>query len=96
MDEFNVWNHGGEYDGEILCSKHYQQLRKYGKIVPDKKNKCDVCGNDTGRLTQVGKGFPQYHGMTLCLRHYNQLFKYGYIKDNFNNIEEKNNGRTDQ
>lgn len=80
-NEFILWTHGGEYEGKILCGKHYQQLVKYGRIIPDKKDCCDICGSSNGRLTHVGKKYPKYHGSTLCLKHYNQLMYHGDIID---------------
>lgn len=83
-NEFNIWKHDGEYKGKILCHKHYQQLNRYGKIIPDKSDRCSICGNTDKKLTRVSKKYPEYQGLTLCLKHYNQLMYYGYIKDEFN------------
>lgn len=88
--QFIMWKGDGEYNNKILCNKHYTQLRKYGYIVPDKKNKCDICGNTNGRLTKVGSKFgKEYHGKTLCLKHYNQLMYYGKVLDDV--IQEEGN-----
>ena len=86
--QFIIWTHGGEYDGKIVCGKHYQQLNKYGKIIPDKKDSCDICGNSTGKLLHVGSKYPEYHGMTLCKKHYDQLIS-GRLIDNKDHENEK-------
>ncbi len=85
--EFVKWNHEGSYKGMILCGKHYQQLLRFGKIIPDKNSCCDICGESEGRLTRVSKKYPQYQGMTLCLKHYNQLMYHGRLLDLDNEIE---------
>ena len=77
--EYNMWLHGGEYNGKILCRKHYTQLSRFGKIIPDKSSRCDICGENNGKLTRVSKKYPEYQGKTLCLKHYNQLMYYGYV-----------------
>ena len=80
--EFDKWTHGGEYDGKILCNKHYTQLRKYGYIVPDKKTYCDICGGSHGGLKQLNpKWGREWHGKTLCQLHYNQFTYKGKITD---------------
>ena len=88
-NNYNLWTHDGEYKNKILCGKHYQQLYRYGKIIPDKSDKCSICGESSGKLTQITKRYPEYQGLTLCLKHYNQLMYYGEIKDL--TTEEKSN-----
>lgn len=82
--EFDMWNHGGEYDGKILCVRHYRQMRKYGKIIPDKKDCCDICGAkyDNKYLHRLGPVWGEdLHGKTLCEKHYYQLSYHGKIID---------------
>lgn len=80
--EYDMWKHGGEYDGKILCHRHYLQLKNYGYIVPDKKEYCDICGGSHGGLRQLTpKWGPEWHGKTLCQLHYNQFIYKGIITD---------------
>lgn len=79
--EFDRWTHGGEYNNKILCRKHYIQLRKYGKIIPDKKDYCDICGGTTG-LHRLGFSWgDEWHGKTVCEKHYYQLSYHHEITD---------------
>lgn len=75
-----TWREEGEYFNKIVCSKHYGQLRKYNRIIPDKRSCCDLCGDTIGTLTRVGNSYPDYFGMTLCKRHYTQLTT-GHVPD---------------
>ena len=82
--EFDIWKHGGEYDGEILCRRHYTQMKKYGYIIPDKKDYCDICGEklpekELHKLSN--KWGKEWHGKTICDKHYYQLSYYGKIID---------------
>lgn len=85
----------GEWNQKILCARHYQQVMKNGKITLikprsfGKKNFCDVCGDEYGRMTLVGDKYPSFKGMTLCRRHYCQLYTYGELKDSIKG-EHKN------
>ncbi len=82
--EFDMWLYDGEYNGKILCYKHYQQLRKYGRIIPDKKDYCDICGEnfDEKHLHRLGPSWGnEWHGKTICEKHYYQLSYYGKIID---------------
>lgn len=86
--EFDLWTHGGEYDGKILCRRHYQQLSRHGKITnvektPKKDNICFICGDDksTNYHVYLKEKTSEYYGKTVCRRHYDQLFRLGYIKD---------------
>ena len=82
--EFDMWHHGGEYDGKILCRRHYDHLKKYGKIIPDKKDYCEVCGEylPERQLHQLGVSWgEEWHGKTVCEKHYYQLSYHGKIID---------------
>lgn len=86
--EFCMWIHGGEYDGKILCGRHYRQLLKHGKIIkveknPVKDNKCCVCGDtkSTNYFVYLKDKESEYYGKTVCRRHYDQLYRLGNIKD---------------
>lgn len=86
--EFDLWTHGGEYDGKILCHRHYQQLKRHGKItrlekIPNKDNTCIVCGDRkaTNYHVFLKNENSEYYGKTVCRKHYDQLNKIGHIKD---------------
>lgn len=80
--EYYVWHHDGEYQNKVLCGKHYQQLRKYGKIIKDKNNQCDVCGCQDCNLYQLGRKWgDDWWGKTVCDKHYYQLSYQGTITD---------------
>ena len=86
--EYYRWSHGGEYDGKILCGRHYRQLLKYGKITkiePDVKvtvKKCDVCGDEYAKSYHIWVKDGEYKNKTMCRKHWEQIYKFGYLKDN--------------
>ena len=101
--EFNMWNHGGEYNGKIMCSRHYQQMIRYGKItridkIPKKEEKCYFCRDYNSTGYHIWMQEDEYYGKTLCRKHYDQLRRIGFVVDtvpakhktNQNNIEVVN------
>ena len=85
--EFNIWLHGGEYDGKILCQRHYLQMRRHGEIIrvdkmPQKTNKCDICGDINDLRYHAWIHDDEYFGKTLCIKHYTQLHQFGHVVDN--------------
>lgn len=70
-----------EYNGKVLCSKHYKQLKKYGEIkdeFPSPHIKmdyrtCDICGSNHHVIYNDGKFY--------CLKHYSQIKKLGGLMD---------------
>lgn len=78
---FYTWSHDGDYSGKVLCSRHYQQLRKHGRIIPDKKDACDVCGGTYGLRRLTEKFGKEWYGKTICEKHYNQLYHNHAITD---------------
>lgn len=80
--QFRVWGKDGEYKNKTLCSKHYAQMRRNGKIsdiMPPPssiKNKiCCICGSDN--KVHYSKLF---NGL-YCQRHYSQLYNLGELKE---------------
>ena len=78
---YKMWHSDDEYNGKVLCGKHYAQLRKNGKItdkypashIPVSKRVCDICGSNHHVI---------YHnGSYYCLRHYSQIKNLGGLKD---------------
>lgn len=78
---YKMWHSNDEYDGKILCGKHYAQLRRSGKItdkypashIPVSERVCDICGSNHHVI---------YHnGSYYCWRHYSQIKKLGEIKE---------------
>lgn len=78
---YTVWSGEGEYKDYEMCTKHYGQMIKTGKLLdamPSAKNverKCCVCG-DTNKVIYS----KMYNGM-YCQRHYSQLYNLGELKD---------------
>ena len=84
--EFDMWSHGGEYDGKILCHRHYQQMRKCGEIIridkiPNKEENCYFCGDCNATDYHVWMQEDEYYGKTLCRKHYDQLRYFGFVVD---------------
>ena len=85
--EYNRWNHGGEYNGKVLCARHYRQLLKYGKITKIEPNikitikKCDICGDEHATEYHIWIKDGEYKNMTMCRKHWDQMYKLGYLKD---------------
>ncbi len=56
-----------------FCPRHYQQIRRHGRLTPEreyqKRGACCSVGNCTEQ--QIAKG--------LCFRHYQQMRRYGRL-----------------
>jgi len=72
-----------KYSSEPLCSKHYTQYLKHGKITSilppvnsDKQRICEVCGS-TNKVALYKREMNEYFGMMLCGKHYGQVSRYG-------------------
>jgi len=68
-----------KFNGYILCSKHYQQLKKYGKITDPTSvvhkyevKKCCICGE---------KKHATLDGRDYCQKHFLQMQRHGKIID---------------
>lgn len=77
---YTIWHHGGEYDGKMLCQKHYAQMIKHGQIInklPPLHDEriCQICGS-TNRVIYSEK----FHGL-FCQKHYSQLYNLGELKE---------------
>ena len=79
---YTTWHFDDEYNGKVLCNKHYKQLRDHGKILDDMipsssiENKaCCVCGSDN--KVHYSKLF---NGL-YCQKHYSQLYNLGELKE---------------
>ena len=79
--QYRMWHSDDEYNGKVLCSKHYKQLKTHGKVkdnypsshIAISDRTCDVCGS---------KHHVIYHnGSYYCLRHYSQIKNFGGLKD---------------
>lgn len=81
-DKHYYWTEEDEYKNTIVCKTHYKQLLKYGKIIPERKKFCEICGDTNGRMIQVINLNPEYFGATMCRKHFDQLNRLGCIKDN--------------
>ena len=70
-----------EYNGKVLCSKHYKQLKKYGEIkdrypsphIKTDDRICDICDSNHHVIYHNGKYY--------CLRHYSQIKNLGGLKE---------------
>ena len=79
--QYRTWHSDDDYDGMILCSKHYTQLRNHGKIkdrypsshIATKDRVCDICGSKHHVIYHEGKYY--------CLRHYSQIKNLGGLKE---------------
>ena len=70
---FHKLTRDDEYNGKVVCEKHYLQLYRHNRIIPDRKCFCEMCGDTYGKMILVGSTYPEYHGITMCRRHYEQL-----------------------
>lgn len=79
--QYRMWHSDDEYNGMVLCSKHYKQLKTHEKVKDNYPSShiaivdrtCDVCGS---------KHHVIYHnGSYYCLRHYSQIKKLGGLKE---------------
>ena len=79
--QYRTWHSNDDYDGMVLCSKHYTQLRNHGKIkdrypsshIASEDRVCDVCGSKYHVIYHEGKYY--------CLRHYSQIKNLGGLKE---------------
>ena len=79
--QYRMWHSDDDYNGMVLCSKHYTQLRNHGKIkdkhpsshLAVKNRICDVCGSNYHVIYHEGKHY--------CLRHYSQIKNLGGLKE---------------
>lgn len=100
--EYYWWHGNDEYAGKAVCGRHYQQLRKNGKITyisnrySDKKDYCEYCGDTYGKMITVRNKYPDYYGKTVCRRHYDQIIRHGKIIDDKPTIHKnvKQNNKT--
>lgn len=55
------------------CPKHYQQVRRHGRLTPEReyRSRGVSCGVDGCSRVQIAKG--------LCFRHYQQIRRYGRL-----------------
>ena len=55
------------------CSRHYQQLRRCGRLIPDREygHRSERCSVDHCQAPQVAKGY--------CFRHYQQVRRHGQL-----------------
>ena len=67
-----------------LCPKHYQQMRRHGRLTPEREyqSRGAICTSDDCDKPQVAKG--------LCFRHYQQVRRYGRLTPE----RERSYGRT--
>ena len=79
---YKMWHKNDEYNGMVLCSKHYSQLRNHGKLLDtmpslhdDDEKVCCVCGSDY--KVHYSKLF---NGL-YCQKHYSQLYNLGELKE---------------
>lgn len=66
----------GRFNMKVYCTKHLEDMRRYGKIMPYKTvlTSCCVCGNPA-RST-----FPS-DGKQYCRKHYMQMYHHGHLLD---------------
>lgn len=80
-NRYAMWNGDDEYNGVVLCSKHYGQLRNCGKLLDNMpslhgdKKICCVCGSDNK------VHYSKLYGGLYCQRHYSQLHNLGELKE---------------
>lgn len=79
--QYRMWQQDDEYNGMVLCSKHYRQLYENGEITdefqasrtPKEDRLCDICSSKHDVI---------YHkGTYYCRRHYSQIKDLGGLKD---------------
>lgn len=79
--QYRMWHSDDDYNGMVLCSKHYTQLRNHGEIkdkypsshLAAKDRMCDICGSNHHVIYHEGKHY--------CLRHYSQIKNLGGLKE---------------
>ena len=79
--QYRMWHSNDDYNGMVLCSKHYVQLRKYKEIkdeypsshIATENRVCDICGSNHHVIYHEGKYY--------CLRHYSQIKNLGGLKE---------------
>ncbi len=64
---------GRELRTSGYCPKHYQQMRRHGRLTPEReyRSRGVTCGVDECVRPQIAKG--------LCFRHYQQIRRYGRL-----------------
>jgi len=64
---------GAEARTAGLCPRHYQQMRRHGRLTPEREygKRGECCLVDGCREEQVAKGY--------CFRHYQQVRRYGRL-----------------
>ena len=80
--QFRIWQKDGEHKGKMMCSKHYSQMIRNGKVsdaMPPissiNKKICCVCGsNNKVHYSKLFNGL-------YCQRHYSQLYNLGELKE---------------
>ena len=76
-----MWHSDDDYNGMVLCGKHYAQLRRNGEIkdehpsshITTEDRTCDICGSNHHVVYHEGKYY--------CLRHYSQIKNLGGLKE---------------
>lgn len=77
------------YKRKMLCNRHYIQMYRYGKVLPDDKLRyryekiCDICGDTESSQYRMWHSDDKYDGKVLCSKHYKQLSEHGEIKDEY-------------
>jgi hypothetical protein len=64
----------GRFEGKVYCTKHLEDMKKFGKIRPSYRNiltTCCICKEPSRSTWKDGK---QY-----CQRHYMQLYNNGHL-----------------
>ena len=83
------------YPNQLLCNRHYLQLHRHGKIIPDdeinlkiKKNEriCSYCGTTEAKQYYIWHKNDEWKNKVLCSKHYNQRLRHG---DFLEEIEKK-------
>lgn len=93
--KYYTWRIEDENYNKIFCSRHYQQLKKYGRITNIKfryekrGNCCEYCNNTDSRLIVVGNKHPKYKDKTVCKKHYDQICNLGFIKEEEEVLNDK-------
>lgn len=73
----------GKVNAKGMCDKHYRQVKKHGKIMPDRTvykegTKCIVEGCDCTKILAKG----------MCNKHYKQMYRHGKIINTKSGYEE--------
>lgn len=80
-DKYRMWHSDDDYNGMVLCGKHYAQLRRNGEIkdkhpsshIATEDRTCDICDSNHHVIYHEGKYY--------CLRHYSQIKNLGGLKE---------------